>query len=51
VLPKSVTATRIEQNLKVVPISEDDMAALDSMAANGKQQRINTPKWGHDLVC
>jgi glycerol 2-dehydrogenase (NADP+) len=50
VLPKSVTAARIEQNLRVIPISQDDMAALDSMAANGKQQRVNTPLWGHDLV-
>jgi glycerol 2-dehydrogenase (NADP+) len=50
VLPKSVTAARIEQNLKVVSISREDMTALDSMAANGKQQRVNTPLWGHDLV-
>jgi glycerol 2-dehydrogenase (NADP+) len=50
VLPKSVTAARIEQNLKVVSISKEDMTALDSMAANGKQQRVNTPLWGHDLV-
>lgn len=50
VLPKSVTASRIEQNLKVIPISKEDMATLESMAANGKQQRVNTPLWGHDLV-
>ena len=50
VLPKSVTAARIEQNLEVVSISKEDMAVLDSMAATGKQQRVNTPLWGHDLV-
>lgn len=50
-LPKSVTPSRIEQNLKVIPISEEDMKVLDSMAENGKQQRVNTPLWGHDLVC
>ena len=50
VLPKSVTAARIEQNMSVIPISKGDMTALDSMAANGKQQRVNTPLWGHDLV-
>lgn len=49
-LPKSVTLSRIEQNFKVIPIAEEDMAVLESMAANGKQQRVNTPLWGHDLV-
>lgn len=51
VIPKSVTPTRIEQNLTVIPIGEEDMTILESMAANGKQQRVNTPLWGHDLVC
>lgn len=50
VLPKSVTPARIEQNLSAVVLSEADVAALDSMAAKGKQQRVNTPLWGHDLV-
>lgn len=50
VLPKSVTPSRIEGNLKVINISGEDMEVLESMAANGKQQRVNTPLWGHDLV-
>jgi Aldo/keto reductases, related to diketogulonate reductase len=50
VLPKSVTASRIRENLNIVPLDEDDMDTLDSMAARGKQQRVNTPLWGHDLV-
>ncbi|KAH8805433.1 glycerol dehydrogenase [Xylogone sp. PMI_703] len=49
VLPKSVTLSRIEENLKVIPIAKDDMETLETMAANGKQQRVNTPLWGHDL--
>ncbi|KIM99146.1 hypothetical protein OIDMADRAFT_56311 [Oidiodendron maius Zn] len=49
VLPKSVTPARIEQNLTAIPIGAEDMAVLESMAANGKQQRVNTPLWGHDL--
>ncbi|OAQ61103.1 glycerol dehydrogenase [Pochonia chlamydosporia 170] len=49
VLPKSVTASRIEQNLKVVELPKEDMDALNAMAAGGKQKRVNTPAWGHDL--
>ncbi|KFY16961.1 hypothetical protein V492_00970 [Pseudogymnoascus sp. VKM F-4246] len=49
VLPKSVTPSRIEDNLKVIHIAKEDMDFLESMAANGKQQRVNTPLWGHDL--
>ncbi len=50
VLPKSVTAARIEQNLKVVALPKEDMDLLNSMAANGKQKRVNTPAWRSDLV-
>jgi glycerol 2-dehydrogenase (NADP+) len=50
VLPKSVTFSRIEDNLKVIPLSKEDMDILEGMAAAGKQQRVNTPLWGHDLV-
>lgn len=50
VLPKSVTFSRIEDNLKVIPLSKEDMDVLEGMAAAGKQQRVNTPLWGHDLV-
>jgi glycerol 2-dehydrogenase (NADP+) len=49
VLPKSVTKQRITDNLKVISLDKDDMALLDGMAAKGKQQRVNTPKWGWDL--
>lgn len=37
VLPRSVTASRIEQNLKVIQLTKEDMGILDSMAAKGKQ--------------
>ncbi|KZO90458.1 Aldo/keto reductase [Calocera viscosa TUFC12733] len=49
VLPKSVTASRIEQNLKVIDIKEEDMKTLEAIAENGKQKRVNMPKWGSDL--
>lgn len=49
VLPKSVTKQRIIDNQKVVPLSAQDIAKIDEMAANGKQKRVNTPKWGWDL--
>ena len=49
VLPKSVTKQRINDNLKVITLDKQDMEALDGMAAAGKQQRVNTPKWGWDL--
>jgi len=49
VLPKSVTKQRITDNLKVIPLDGGDMKILDEMAASGKQQRVNTPKWGWDL--
>jgi len=50
VLPKSITPQRIEDNLKVIRIEDEDMETLEGMAAAGKQQRVNTPLWGHDLV-
>jgi glycerol 2-dehydrogenase (NADP+) len=50
VLPKSVTLSRIEDNLKVISLSKEDMDVLERMAETGKQQRVNTPLWGHDLV-
>ncbi|KFZ03327.1 hypothetical protein V502_11042 [Pseudogymnoascus sp. VKM F-4520 (FW-2644)] len=49
VLPKSVTPSRIEENHQAIHIAGEDMEILESMAANGKQQRVNTPLWGHDL--
>ena len=50
VLPKSVTPARIKTNLELIDIDESDMLVLDNMAAEGKQQRVNTPAFGWDLV-
>ncbi|CAD6580212.1 MAG: hypothetical protein TREMPRED_002690 [Tremellales sp. Tagirdzhanova-0007] len=49
VLPKSVTPSRIEANLKVIKLNQEDMAQLDNMAEGGKQQRVNTPPWMTDF--
>ncbi|WWC60718.1 uncharacterized protein I303_103294 [Kwoniella dejecticola CBS 10117] len=49
VLPKSVSEKRITDNRKVIPLSKEDMDKLDSLAANGKAKRINTPLFGWDL--
>lgn len=49
VLPKSVTEERISSNKEVIALSQGDLSVLDGLAANGKAQRINTPKWGFDL--
>lgn len=72
VIPKSVSNSRIESNLRVCPflfffllarkltsclpllqlisLDSDDMDTLNGMAAKGKQQRVNTPLFGWDLV-
>jgi len=49
VLPKSVTASRITENLQVIDIAPEDMEVLEGLAAKGKAQRVNTPAWGDDL--
>ncbi|CDZ98478.1 aldo-keto reductase [Phaffia rhodozyma] len=50
VLPKSVTPSRIEQNLKTVEFDEDDMNVLDELAGKGgKQHRFVKPDWGTDF--
>lgn len=49
VLPKSVTEERISRNREVIPLSKEDLAVLDGLAANGKAKRLNTPLWGFDL--
>lgn len=49
VLPKSVTEKRISSNKEVISLSQEDLSVLDSLAANGKAKRTNTPLWGFDL--
>ena len=46
VLPKSVTASRITDNLKLIDLDAKEMKVLDDMAASGKQQRVNRIPWG-----
>jgi glycerol 2-dehydrogenase (NADP+) len=49
-LPKSVSEKRISGNRQTVALSKDELAELDSLAAEkGKAKRINTPLWGSDL--
>lgn len=40
----------ITDNLKTIKLDQEDMDVLNAMAANGKQQRVNTPLFGWDLV-
>lgn len=49
VIPKSVSEKRIASNKEVIPLSKEDLATLDGLAAQGKAQRINTPLFGWDL--
>ena len=49
VLPKSTTPMRISKNQEVIALSKEHMDKLDSLAAQGKAQRLNTPAWGFDL--
>ena len=49
-LPKSVTPSRIESNLKTIKLDQEDIDALDKLAKEGgKQQRITAPAWGSDF--
>ncbi|KAH9946892.1 NADP-dependent oxidoreductase domain-containing protein [Amylocystis lapponica] len=53
-LPKSVTPTRIEANLKgalaaSAKLTKEDIAQLDGVAAAGKQKRLIMPPWGVNL--
>ncbi|EGO04066.1 hypothetical protein SERLA73DRAFT_175801 [Serpula lacrymans var. lacrymans S7.3] len=54
VLPKSVTPSRIESNLKGAlgasqVLTQEDIEKLDSVAASGKQKRFLLPPFGVDL--
>ncbi|WVO12668.1 hypothetical protein L204_100273 [Cryptococcus depauperatus] len=49
VLPKSVTPSRIESNLKAINLDEEDLEKLNKLAENGKQTRFNTPPWHSDF--
>ena len=48
-LPKSVNESRIASNKDVIPLSEQELAVLDGLAADGNTKRLNTPLWGWDL--
>lgn len=45
VLPKSVTASRIDANIKYVKLEAADVETLDGLAAAGKQHRLIKPPW------
>ncbi|WVR06416.1 hypothetical protein IAU60_003447 [Kwoniella sp. DSM 27419] len=49
VLPKSVTPARIESNLKVIKLDEEDIEKLGKIAEGGKQKRFTSPPWGSDF--
>ncbi|KAL5338332.1 NADP-dependent oxidoreductase domain-containing protein [Aspergillus crustosus] len=49
VLPKSINESRIVSNSQVISLSREEMNVLNSLAAQGKAKRINTPLFGWDL--
>ncbi|PNS15716.1 Glycerol 2-dehydrogenase (NADP(+)) [Sphaceloma murrayae] len=49
VLPKSVTASRIEENLKIVSLDQDDLKALDEIHKTKGITRFVYPAFGVDL--
>ncbi|KAJ5652576.1 hypothetical protein N7507_010002 [Penicillium longicatenatum] len=49
VLPKSINEKRILSNAQAITLSPEDMGVLNSLAAQGKAKRINTPLFGWDL--
>ncbi|SPC65494.1 probable GCY1 - galactose-induced protein of aldo/keto reductase family [Ustilago sp. UG-2017b] len=50
VLPKSVTASRIETNGKLITLSDDEMLKLNELHKQaGKAVRLVKPSWGVDL--
>lgn len=49
-LPKSVTPSRIESNLRVVKLESAEVEELSTFAKReGKNQRFVAPDWGLDL--
>ena len=48
-IPKSVTASRIEENLKIVDLDKDDVAALDGIHKTKGFKRFVYPAFGVDL--
>ncbi|KAG8855342.1 hypothetical protein FRB96_007140 [Tulasnella sp. 330] len=45
VLPKSVTTSRIDANIKYLKLEAADVTTLDGLAAGGKQHRLIRPPW------
>lgn len=48
VLPKSVTPSRIESNLKIVELDSEDMKKLNKLVET-KRTRFVKPSWGISL--
>lgn len=51
VLPKSVTPSRIEENLKIIKLDESDMAALESIHKKKGLTRFVYPPFGVSISC
>ncbi|KAI8583660.1 hypothetical protein K450DRAFT_222186 [Umbelopsis ramanniana AG] len=51
VLPKSVTASRIVNNFNEVPLTAEDVAAIDAIGTNNPPRRVVDPSasWGSDI--
>ncbi|XP_006462542.1 hypothetical protein AGABI2DRAFT_72498 [Agaricus bisporus var. bisporus H97] len=49
VLPKSVTPSRVEENLQVVPLPQDAFDMLEKAATSHEPERGSDPKWGVDI--
>ncbi|KAG9026086.1 hypothetical protein FRB95_009392 [Tulasnella sp. JGI-2019a] len=45
ILPKSVTPSRIDSNIKYVTLDAADVSTIDGLAAAGKQHRLIKPPW------
>lgn len=48
VIPKSVTASRIEENFQDFVLEKADFEAINELSKN-KHQRLISPKWGVDV--